>query len=297
MKISNSKKQLAKIIHENGGWRDGAQFSAQDKDGEVFHYSAKPTIGAGREVWSHKGCIGDGEFTAEKLPNWHQTILSREEYFHLYPAPDADGWIEYDGKGSPYSNDVVVEAKWTDGDFTCGDNFGPGPAWIVDENGPNITHHRLHNPGKSKPEFCKSVIRSIPEPSDNPTIEQLAADYHNRKAYADRKQQEADAAKADAEAKLAELVAAGKAHGLVLSVAVGVEGPEPEPVITDWRDLLAGDEISVQHLKNVYSKSAVMAVGDSEVEIRNHAGARKSVNMDEVNWKFIRRPAKGDANA
>lgn len=26
MKISNSKKQLAKIIHENGGWRDGAEW-------------------------------------------------------------------------------------------------------------------------------------------------------------------------------------------------------------------------------------------------------------------------------
>ena len=40
MKISNSKKQLAKIIHENGGWYDGAEFAAQDKDGEVFHYAA-----------------------------------------------------------------------------------------------------------------------------------------------------------------------------------------------------------------------------------------------------------------
>ncbi|MGL4756538.1 MAG: hypothetical protein ACRCXB_29635, partial [Aeromonadaceae bacterium] len=53
-------------------------------------------------------------------------------------------------------------------------------------------------------------------------IEQLAADYRNAKDYADRKQGEADAAKAGAEAKLAELVAAGKALGLVLSVA-GVE--------------------------------------------------------------------------
>lgn len=89
MKISKSKKELARIISENGGWRGGAEFSAQDKDGEVFHYAKKPTINAGREVWHHKGCIGKGEFTAETLPNWHQTILSRAEYLHLYPAPDA----------------------------------------------------------------------------------------------------------------------------------------------------------------------------------------------------------------
>lgn|SRR5574343_83252 len=159
MKISKSKQELARIISENGGWRDEAEFSAQDKDGEVFHYAVKPTIYAGCEVWHHKGCIGEGEFTAETLPNWNQTILSREEYFHLYPARDA------------------------------------------------------------KPEYCESVMRSIHEPEAKPTIEQLAADYRNAKDYADRKQEEADAAKADAEAKLAELVAAGKELGLVLSVA------------------------------------------------------------------------------
>lgn len=154
MKISNSKKQLARIILENGGWRERAEFSAQDKDGEVFHYVTKPTIGVSHEVWHHKGCIGEGEFTAEALPHWHRTILSRDEYFHLYPVAET-------------APEPVVEAK--------------------------------------------------------PAIEQRAADYRNAKDYAERKQQEADAAKADAEAKLAELVVAGEALGLVVSVA----GPEP----------------------------------------------------------------------
>lgn len=165
MNISNSKKQLAEIIHENGGWRDRAQFSAQDKDGEVFHYATKPTIGAGREVWDWRGCIGEGEFMAKPLPNWHQTILSRDEYFHLYPVPDAD-------VGS----------------------LSAALDLVTDEN--------KHEHVDSKP-----------------SIEQLAADCRNAKDYAERKQEEADAAKADAEAKLVELVAAGKAHGLVLSVA------------------------------------------------------------------------------
>lgn len=30
MKISKSKQELARIISENGGWRDGASWSAQD---------------------------------------------------------------------------------------------------------------------------------------------------------------------------------------------------------------------------------------------------------------------------
>ena len=245
MKISNSKKQLAQIIHENGGWRDGAQFSAKDKDGEVFHYSAKPTIGAGRDVWSYKGCTGEGEFMAEKLPNWHQTILSRAEYLHLYPAQDA------------------------------------------------------------KPRFCESAMPSIPEPEINskninitqvddinvveskPTIEQLAADYRNAKDYAERKQQDADAAKADADEKLGVLEIAGEEIGFIITPIT--EKQEPELVITDWLDLQAGDVISV---------SGEWWEPDSEYTVDENDGSRNApirvggywAFINECSFKFIRRP-------
>ena len=166
MKISNSKKQLAKIIHENEGWCEGYSFAAQNCGDDwvvVWFFESKPV--RRREAWftDSDNCecvIRD----VSKLPNWHQTILSRDEYFHLYPVAET-------------APEPVVEAK--------------------------------------------------------PTIEQLAADYRNAKDYADRKQQEADDAKADAEAKRAALVAAGKALGL----AVSVVKKEPQLVITDWRDL------------------------------------------------------------
>ena len=90
---------------------------------------------------------------ANKIKNHHQTVLSRTEYFHLYPVPDA------------------------------------------------------------KPEFCESMMGSIPEPTAKPTIEQLAAEYRNAKDYADRKQQEADAAKADAGAKMKALEIAAEDLG------------------------------------------------------------------------------------
>ena len=229
MKISNSKKQLAKIIHENGGWRDDYDFASQDGDDyTVWFYDGRPVPGSG--LWwkacgrAHRGIEG-----VDKLPNWHQTILSRDEYFHLYPVAKA----------------------------------APEPA------------------GKAKP-----------------TIEQLAADYRNRKDYADRKQQEADVAKADAEAKLSALVAAGKALGLVLSVA----DPELELVITDWRDLLPGDEIECvdgSWASWVTGRIAVVR----EVESADYAGGMPiRVEVDgESDWgdnfKFIRRPAKGGTNA
>ena len=73
-------------------------------------------------------------------------------------------------------------------------------------------------------------MRSIPEPEAKPTIEQLAADYRNAKVYADRKQQEADAAKADADEKLRVLEIAGEALGLLVTPITTKQ--EPELVIT-----------------------------------------------------------------
>lgn len=224
MKISNSKKQLAEIIHENGGWLAGC-FAAQQDDGEVWFSERKP-------VWkTRRGTFDMGyedHFTIGYLiANRHQTILSRDEYFQLY-------------------QEQGLEAA-------------------LDE----------------------------PMPEAKPTIEQLAADYRNRKDYADRKQQEADAAKADAEAKLAELVAAGKALGLVLSVAA--DGPEM--VITDWRDLRVGDVVEVTGSANAEwykvkgKQLTVKSVSDG--------GASTGAWLVKGNTEFrlIRRPAKGDTDA
>lgn len=173
MKINNSKKQLAKIIHENGGWRGGAPFAVQSGLlGYVEFYASKPVCES--FYWRAKDGVGYRFLSHTLLPNWPQTVLSRDEYLRLYPAAET----------------------------------APGPVKVVVEN---------------KTTCCLTV-------SDKPTIEQLAADYRNRKDYADRKQQEADAAKADAEAKLAELVAAGMALGLALSVA----GTEPEAIDDGW---------------------------------------------------------------
>lgn len=217
MKNSNSKKQLAKIIHENGDWCDRAEFAAQDRDGTVFYYSSKPSIGKCCEAWGLVGCLIACKYRGKALPNWHQTILSRDEYFHLYPAPDADGWIEWSGGECPVGKDSRIDAKFSDGDELFG--VSSDWDWGVDAGRCNIIAYRLHKPEQSKPEFCESVMRSIPEPIAKPTIEQLAVDYRNAKDYANRKQQEADAAKAVAEAKLKKMVTAGKTLGLVLSVA------------------------------------------------------------------------------
>lgn len=230
MKISNSKKQLAQIIHENGGW--------------------------------------------------------------------CDWWIEWNGGACPVDGDTVVEIKTRDGEIQIDRAYAWN--WSHERYSPvkdrQIISYRLHKPEQAKPESDKVE-------EAKPTIEQLASDYRNLKDFADRKQQEADAAKADAEAKLAELVAAGKALGLVLSVAE----PELEPGITDWRDLLVGDE--VECVRTPYGASCTPGMFGVITEVTaGGVRARFDASLSgraDGSWfstqgggfRFIRRPAKGAANA
>lgn len=260
MKISNSKKQLARIISENGGWRDG-EFAAQDKTSmRIDFYTQKPWINGGQSNWNGDYIVKHKMYAAEVIPNWHQTILSRDEYFHLYPehcgasrwnqaylssepdfktsdknaAPDTDGRIEFDGTERPsgYSN-TMIDVKLQDGRELT-DSSGR-VEW--DTDGPSrIVAYHLH-----KTAIAHAAQESKPVPVPEATIEQLAADYRNAKDYAERKQQEADEAKADADARLKALELAGEALELLVSPITAKK--ESELVITDWRDLQVGDII------------------------------------------------------
>ncbi|MGL5394972.1 MAG: hypothetical protein ACRDBQ_06795 [Shewanella sp.] len=308
MKISNSKKELARIISENGGWQEYCEWAVQDKSGEfgeksviLFEGEDRPVIGkVGKLEWMCSGGFeSDSSFgrhvcNANKLiKNWHQCILSREEYFHLYPATDADGWIEFDGTERPsgYFN-KMIDVKLQDGRVLT-DSSGRFE-WDTD-GASRIIAYRLHKHEQAKPEFCESVTRSIPEPETKPTIEQLAADYRNRKDYADRKQQEADAAKADADAKLAELVAAGKAIGLVVSVET-TESKCPDGVmqITKRSQLEIGDVIWIGR-SGVKDDERRLPEGEYQVVKVGtigvlHNGSTFYPDFSFRSWRFIRRP-------
>lgn len=303
MKLSKSKLALAKVINENGGWpSDDANFAAQDKiDGEsndntISFYSGKvkPTRLANNSMWR---CENSGSHFmgyektisgCELIANWHQTCLSIEEYYQAYPKDDADGWIEWNGGDCPVGEGDRIDVKFSDGDefFDVGSDWD----WGVDAGGCNIIAYRLHK--QADPEFCESVTRAIPEPDEQvwtnpPSIEQLAADYRNAKDYAERKQQEADAAKADADSKLKALVIAGEALGLLVSPITAKQ--ESELV----SEVKVGDEVECVE-SNVYREKyrgmigTVLEVDDSSTPYLVDFGGEKRIWCHEV--KFIRRP-------
>ena len=244
MKISNSKKELARIISENGGWRELAESAAQCIGGEISFWHDTATKQRG-EDWcgSYLGACDDIRLTGVKLPNWHQAILSSAEYFHLYPATDADGWIEWSGGECPVGEGDRIDVKFSDGDefFDVSSYWG----WGADAGCCNIIAYRQHKPEQVKPEFCESVMRSIPEPEAKPTLDQLLKDWRNADDCAKRKQAEADEAAAMRDERWQAVQDRAGEVGVTVGVCERVSVDWPKLVITDCRYLKVKDEIEV----------------------------------------------------
>ena len=305
MKISKSKRQLAQLLIEAGVTKfpEGADWAAQDKGGAVCTYAVKPVRDAGDCYWNCKdgGVCSVYGYSVQPIPCWHQTALSREEFDCIVAQTelDADGWIEWGGSPrSPVSKGTTVDVKMQNGTQHFGQLIDD-ECWSDCWGDANIIAYRLHKPERAKPECCESVMRSIPEPSDKPTIEQLASDYRNKLDYANRKQDEADKANMESDAALAQLEDAIAEIGFAITPLAATE-KEPELVITDWRDLRVGDEIELTGSLNPCWKEHAgieMTVNevhhdqgdnDDQVDLLGESGAWSLGG--NTTWRFIRRP-------
>ena len=76
------KKHLIELMIEAGvSWPEGAEYAAQDKDGlHVYFFTEKP-IRSCRDKFGVYGVIlNSGIRLNELCRNWHQTIVTREQY-------------------------------------------------------------------------------------------------------------------------------------------------------------------------------------------------------------------------
>ncbi|MGL4753163.1 MAG: hypothetical protein ACRCXB_12270 [Aeromonadaceae bacterium] len=295
MKISKSKQELARIISENGGWRDG-NYAIQDKDDLSVWFThkveGKP---CGNPYWP---CHKSNAISHHSLlPNWHQTILSREEYLHLHHAPDADGWIEWRGGKCPVEDDRLVLLRLRDGydgnPPLCARNF----RWSHKGDNSDIIAYRLHKSEQAELQYCESVTRSIPEPATKPTLDQLLQDWRNADDYAQRKQTEADEAAAMRDERWKAVQARAGEVGVTVGRCDPVVIGEQELVITDYHHLHIGD---ILRCKSVPS-GAKCRVGDEGVLVRTESAplaggvyvdvcGRDWFGVFGEHWEFIRRP-------
>lgn len=84
-KLKPAKQALADAIHQNGGWICGGYAVYGKKSGKCTFLTCKPQYFTKGHVWLVRSSWIVGEFEMKPFINWHQCILSRDEYLTAYP--------------------------------------------------------------------------------------------------------------------------------------------------------------------------------------------------------------------
>lgn len=240
------KKHLVELMIEEGiEWHKGAEYAAQDKrDGKVYFFSRKPSALARDNYYSAPGGpIGYSHLLPSLCRNWHQTIVTREQYAEALAANVGEPAV------MPHKSNQVRESN----------------------DVPAVDSAEWHN---------------------QPSIEQLTADYHAKAAEADRLQSVADEALKAADDALIALEKAGELIGLVISIDTKPKQPaQPEqPEITDWRDLRVGDVVEcVDYDYDKYGVIVEIYNDDEKQPIKVERGENRTTSWPS-SWRFIRRP-------
>ncbi len=84
-KLKPAKQALADAIHQNGGWPESEllDFATSNAFGEVLCSASHPERNG--NVWVNGDSWRLIASIKGTIANWHQTVLSRDEYFTAYP--------------------------------------------------------------------------------------------------------------------------------------------------------------------------------------------------------------------
>ena len=82
------KKHLIELMIEAGvKWPEGAEYAAQDKDCQKVHFYKTKPLKSGDTYWNASGCIAYSGIELNSIcRNWHQTIVTREQYAEAVAA-------------------------------------------------------------------------------------------------------------------------------------------------------------------------------------------------------------------
>ena len=281
-------------------WPEVAEYAAQDKrDSYVWLYSEKPKFaGVNKGTWTsdlnygkgRKCRIVDGEKLNEICRNWHQTIVTREQYAEAVAAANTSG-----------KPNQVRESEDV-GPYAIPENTESLTVNLVPQNG----FYKLNGTSETASQPADQLYSGVAGVMPSESIEQLTANYHAKAAEADRLQSVADEALKAADEALLALERAGELLGLVISIDTKPKHVA-QPEITDWRDLRVGDVIWIGE-SNIGSNAPTGEYSIVETEIDKCVSGSKFFlqpvgidchhihmgvqwpNLQYRKWRFIRRP-------
>ena len=273
MATPKKKRLIELMIEADVKWPDGAKYAAQDKDTMRvrFYRIGKPFHDFGVDYWnSFCGSLINGVMV--KLPelcsNWHQTIVTREQYVEARAA------IGDKASQSKESEDI--------------------DPYAIPENAESLSINLVPQSGFYKPNGTSETAVDQVEWHNPQSIEQLTSDYRAKAAEADRLQAVADEALKAADDALLALEKAGELLGLVISIDTNPKLPV-QPEMTDWRDLRVGDV--VEHIEDNGGNLRIGSIGKInevceeyiKVDYENWTRYGYGVPDDIHKFKFIRR--------
>ena len=91
------KKHLIELMIEaDVKWPDGAKYAAQDKcDNQVYFFNDKPKVMNGNDYFcAANGAVGHPRLLPSLCRNWHQTIVTREQYAEAVAANVSDQAVD-----------------------------------------------------------------------------------------------------------------------------------------------------------------------------------------------------------
>lgn len=300
------KKHLIELMIEAGvKWPDGAEYAAQDKDSWLAFYTRKPCMESGKVTWSsYGGYVANSLKKLDSLcRNWHQTIVTREQYAEALADVPMTPAAQLEGK--PGNEWVPVEwGDWKVGDMVRFDGFtnelhnhwsfevgneyaiGRQRAPISGKGEQPSCNHGFSFSRRKKPaaQLYSGVAGVMPSES----IESLLAEIK-----AKREKHDALAAKADAlalEISCIEQQINDKLNEYGFAMSQIAAASEPgQPVITDWRDLRIGDVVECVDYES--DKKGVIVGIDREDEDQPIKVNRYMSGIAwPFSWHFIRRP-------
>lgn len=155
-KLKPAKQALADAIHQNGGWRGCANWACQHGLNRMVVFSASglaPTRNAARGMacWNSGDIFFGGFQFDRKLPNWHQCILSRDEYFTAHPEQKVDPEMKSESEMTIKVSDWHKNGELPPVGEVCEAYIDYPPQWVETEI---VAHKDGFAIG-----WCKSVMK------------------------------------------------------------------------------------------------------------------------------------------
>ncbi|MGL4752515.1 MAG: hypothetical protein ACRCXB_08885 [Aeromonadaceae bacterium] len=280
MSLSEGKMFTIEALNRIEGfvWPEGAKFAAVDFDDTYLNFFGEGELYRDSMSFVGKRLINASVNIGKARIDWESSLITREEF------ESVDGWVRSDGSIPDVGG--VFDVKFNYGITVKEESKVSDYNWPSTDDDDSIAFWRHHKPQKQEVKPEPESIASA-QSSSQEGIESLISKHKAVKEIARLARIELERVEAAEHSLMLSIEAWAESHGFDIRVLSESE-EKPELVITDWRDLQAGDVIVTDYSGGEVVVCDTHYSGDYNVSYKKGDGTIWWAKE----WKFIRRPEK-----